>query len=99
VRELGCRIGQGYLLSRPQPLEAFTPESLRRTDIAAKTGRRVAKPAIAEAARHRLLDLASHGASPTSIAAALNRSGFRVAGGTRWTARSVLRVLDDQRQD
>src|SRR4051794_9714681 len=25
LRELGCRIGQGYLLSRPQPLEAFTP--------------------------------------------------------------------------
>jgi len=34
VRDLGCRIGQGYLLSRPQPLEAFTEDSLRRFDIA-----------------------------------------------------------------
>src|SRR5205085_769578 len=73
VRDLGCRIGQGYLMSRPQPLEAFTPETLACTEIAAMTSRRGPKPAIGEAARRRLLELASQGASPTTIAAALNR--------------------------
>jgi EAL domain-containing protein (putative c-di-GMP-specific phosphodiesterase class I) len=97
VRDLGCRIGQGYLLGRPQPLEAFTADTLRRTDIAAKTRRRTARPAIGEAARRRLLELDSQGASATSIAAALNRSGYRAAGGTRWHPRSVRQALDDER--
>jgi PAS domain S-box-containing protein len=96
VRDLGCSIGQGYLLSRPQPLEAFKPDMLRRTDIAAKSGRGASKPAIGEAARHKLLELDRQGASPTTIAAALNRSGYRAAGGTRWHPRSVRRVLDDE---
>lgn len=39
VRDLGCRVGQGYLLSRPQPLHAFTPDKLNRSDIAAVTSR------------------------------------------------------------
>jgi PAS domain S-box-containing protein len=95
VRDLGCRIGQGYLFSRPQPLEAFSADTLRRTDIAAKTRRRAVKPAIGEAARRKLLELDKQGASPTTIAAALNRSGYRAAGGTRWHPRSVRQVLDD----
>ena len=97
VRELGCRIGQGHLLSRPQPLDAFTVDTLRRAHIAANTRRRAAKPAIGEAARRKLLELDRQGASPTSIAAALNRSGYRAAGGTRWHARSVRQALDDER--
>ena len=84
VRDLGCRIGQGYLLSRPQPLKSFTPDMFRRANIAARTRRRAAKPAIGEAARRKLLELDAKGASPTSIAAALNRSGYRASGGTRW---------------
>jgi len=97
VRDLGCRIGQGYLLGRPQPLEAFTPDTLRRTDIAIKTRRSAAQPTIGEAARRKLLELAEEGASATSIAAALNRSGYRAAGGTRWHPRSVRQVLDYER--
>jgi PAS domain S-box-containing protein len=97
VRDLGCRIGQGYLLSRPQPLEAFTADTLRRTDVAAETRRRMAKPAIGAAARRKLFELDRQGASATSIAAALNRSGFRAAGGTRWHQRSVREVLDGER--
>lgn len=97
VRELGCRIGQGYLLSGPQPLEAFSADVLRRTDVAAQARRRAVKPVIGEAARRKLLELDRQGASPTSIAAALNRSGYRAAGGTRWHRRSVRQVLDDER--
>jgi PAS domain S-box-containing protein len=101
IRELGCRIGQGYLLGRPQRLDAFTPGSLHRVDIAARTRRRprAAAPTIGDAARRKLLDLDRQGASPTSIAAALNHSGYRAAGGTRWHPRSVLQVLAEERRD
>jgi PAS domain S-box-containing protein len=98
VRDLGCRVGQGYLLSPPLPLEAFTPDKLERSDIAAKARRPAARPVIGEAARRKLLELHSLGASPTSIAAALNRIGYRATGGTRWHPRSVRHVLDEERR-
>ena len=95
VRDLGCRIGQGYLLGRPQPIEAFTTEALRLHDRAARA--RQATTTLGEAARRRLTELYQQGASPASIAAALNRSGYRAPGGTRWHARSVRKFLDDER--
>lgn len=95
IRDLGCRIGQGYLFSPPQPLEAITANTLRRIDLVASTRRRpgAAKPRIGEAAKRRLLELHRQGASATTIAAALNRSGYRTPGGTRWHPRSVLQIL------
>ncbi len=94
VRDLGCRFGQGYLLGRPQPIDAITRESLQRRDRAAKTGR-TTQP-VGAAAQGRLLELHRQGASHTSIAAALNRSGYRAPGGTRWHARSVRNYLESQ---
>jgi EAL domain-containing protein (putative c-di-GMP-specific phosphodiesterase class I) len=96
LRDLGCRIGQGFLFGRPEPLETFTAASLQRQDVAAKTRRRAAKPVVGDAARRRLLELRQQGASPTTIAAALNRSGYRAAGGTRWHPRYVLQALDEE---
>lgn len=94
VRDLGCRIGQGYLLGRPQPLDAITRESLHRQDRAAKMKRTT--QSVGAAAQRRLLELHRQGASHTSIAAALNRSGYRAPGGTRWHARSVRYYLENQ---
>ena len=98
IRELGCRIGQGYLFGRPQPLEAITADALSRVDIAARTRRRARakKPSIGDAARRKLLELHQQGASAASIAAALNRSGYRAAGGTRWHPRSVVEILAEE---
>jgi len=91
VRDLGCRIGQGYLFGHPQPIESITRASLRRRDQAAKAGR--ATQSVGVAAQRRLVELHNQGASHTSIAAALNRSGYRAPGGTRWHARSVRDFL------
>jgi EAL domain-containing protein (putative c-di-GMP-specific phosphodiesterase class I) len=96
LRDLGCGIGQGYLLCRPQPIEAFTGTTVECKDIAARTRRRTAKPTVGDAALRRLLDLHDQGASATSIAAVLNRSGYRAAGGTRWHPRPIPQVLDQQ---
>jgi PAS domain S-box-containing protein len=92
VRDLGCRIGQGYLFARPQPIEVITPETLRHYDHATKV-KRAAQP-VGVAAQRRIVELHEQGASHTSIAAALNRSGYRAPGGTRWHARSVRNVVD-----
>jgi PAS domain S-box-containing protein len=96
VRDLGCRIGQGFLFGSPQPIEALVPEGLSRHDEAARA-RRHPQP-LGEAARRRLQELDVQGASPATIAAALNRSGYRAPGGTRWHARSVRSFLDEQRR-
>jgi PAS domain S-box-containing protein len=92
VRDLGCGIGQGYLFGRPQPLEAMTADA-RRVEIVPMNRRRPRPATIGDAARRRLLELHQQGASATTIAAALNRSGYRAAGGTRWHPRSVVQVL------
>ena len=94
VRDLGCSYGQGYLLGRPQPIETFAPEALKRRDQARRAKK--AKRPIGDAARLRLVELHQRGASPNSIAAALNRGGYRAPGGTRWHARSVRAFIDDQ---
>jgi PAS domain S-box-containing protein len=95
LRDLGCRIGQGYLLGAPQPINLLTRAALRRREQAARARRTTRK--VGDAARHRLLELHEQGASPASIAAALNRNGYRSPGGSRWNARSVLRFLNTQR--
>ena len=41
----------------------------------------------------RILQLHAGGASPHTIAAALNRSGLRTAAGVRWHATSVTDVI------
>jgi PAS domain S-box-containing protein len=95
VRDLGCRFGQGYLLGAPLPIDELTPAALRRRDQALRARRATRK--IGAAVTQRLLELHEEGASPASIAAALNRSGYRAPGGTKWHARSVLRYLNTQR--
>ena len=96
VRDLGCRLGQGYLLGRPQPLAAYAAAPLNPWRVRPRPRRQRPALQIGEAALQRLLDLHQRGASPTTIAAALNRSGYRAIGGTRWHPRSVLKVLTDQ---
>jgi EAL domain-containing protein (putative c-di-GMP-specific phosphodiesterase class I) len=78
--EMSVELGQGYLLGRPGALDQVT-DRLRSAD-----------PEAAAADVVRVMRLA--GASPASIAAALNSHGHRTADGRRWHAESVRRVIE-----
>lgn len=51
----------------------------------------------AEHGLEQLLRMHSEGASPTTIAAALNRAGFRTPRGLRWHRVSVRQVVEGTR--
>jgi diguanylate cyclase (GGDEF)-like protein/PAS domain S-box-containing protein len=101
LRGLGCPYTQGYLWSRPVPLNALRP-LLRPGAFGRPTAAR--QRATRSAARltpvdqediSRIVGLHRSGASVNTIAAALNADGRRTSRGTRWHASSVARVLAD----
>jgi len=93
LRTLGCSRGQGFLLARPRPVAEHTPSSLHVQLLHGREKARWAAAPVDDVARQRIHDLAEQGASPHTIAAALNRDGRRTAAGTRWTARAISAVL------
>lgn len=95
LRRLGCTAAQGYLWSPAVPLEEL-PAALRR--INAPHGSRQRRPRgvdVDEAVRARVLALHRSGASPTTIAAALNAGGLLTAAGTRWHRNTVARIITE----
>jgi PAS domain S-box-containing protein len=97
ARRLGCRTGQGFLLSRPRPVPELDGASVPMPDDGVgaladeSVGPVTTDPRVVSLARR----MRQQGASVHSIAAALNRSGYLTATGSRWHARSVSRVLED----
>jgi EAL domain-containing protein (putative c-di-GMP-specific phosphodiesterase class I) len=84
--QLGCEFGQGYLWSRAAPLGEVI--ELAPQALAGKSGGRPPK-AVAD----RMMRMASQGASPASIAAALNRDGINTPDDKRWHMNSVSGLL------
>ncbi|MCW2586868.1 MAG: hypothetical protein JWN55_2384 [Frankiales bacterium] len=105
LRRLGCEAAQGWLWSGALPLE----EVLGNVAVGHETGngwpqalptdaprRRRREPGVTtEHGLTRLLQLHREGASLTTIAAALNRDGFRTPRGQRWHSVSVARTVAD----
>jgi EAL domain-containing protein (putative c-di-GMP-specific phosphodiesterase class I) len=84
--QMGCQFAQGYLWSRAAPLIEVI--DLAPQALAGKAGGRPAK-AISD----RMLRMASQGASPASIAAALNQDGINTPEDKRWHNRYVSALL------
>ncbi|MCW2598918.1 MAG: domain S-box protein [Frankiales bacterium] len=90
LRKMGCDYAQGYLFSRPMPGEAL-PDWLHEQSPPAS--RRAATPAVPAGEVAEILRMHEEGASPHTIAAALNVTGRRTPRGTRWHASSVAAVV------
>jgi diguanylate cyclase (GGDEF)-like protein len=94
LARMGCDSGQGFLWSEPVPLAQV---------VAGVQGSRASGTTWAGASRRadvtadhgllRIVALHQGGASPASIAAALNREDFRSPQGQRWHARTVEATL------
>jgi diguanylate cyclase (GGDEF)-like protein/PAS domain S-box-containing protein len=99
IRRLGATYGQGFLWSPAVPLEELHgllhPGRFGAMPRPAASRRqRKLAPAVAEDSdRARILALHRSGASPTTIAAALNADGRLTLRGTRWQRNTVARVI------
>jgi EAL domain-containing protein (putative c-di-GMP-specific phosphodiesterase class I) len=98
LRRLGCEAGQGWLWSRATPaaevLAAGDWNGAMALPAPAPTDAQVGGSLVGpEHGLDRLRELDAQGASASSIAAALNRAGFRAPSGTRWHRTSVAAVL------
>jgi diguanylate cyclase (GGDEF)-like protein len=91
LQSLDCQMAQGFLWSPAVPLDELpgkahqlsVGDSSRQSETVPVNGR----------AQARILRLHHSGASLLAIAAALNNSGERTAGGGRWQPRSVAQVI------
>jgi EAL domain-containing protein (putative c-di-GMP-specific phosphodiesterase class I) len=91
LAQLGCDFGQGYLWSRAAPLADVVELS-----PATLSGKTRGRPA--QVVTDRIMKMASEGASPATIAAALNSDGINTPDDKRWHQASVntqLRWFDE----
>ena len=102
LRRLGCTVAQGWLWSRAVPVDdvragAWTTGFAVPTDARSRAPRPTRAPlqVRSEHGRERLLALHCEGASLATIAAALNREGYRTPTGARWHRTSVARAVAD----
>jgi diguanylate cyclase (GGDEF)-like protein/PAS domain S-box-containing protein len=104
LQRLGCWAGQGYLWSRPLPLDdtiaVISARPGERFDVSgdsrrAAPSRRQKEPVTSEHGLQQILRLHRQGASLSTIAAALNAEGLRTPQGQRWHRATVARVIRD----
>jgi EAL domain-containing protein (putative c-di-GMP-specific phosphodiesterase class I) len=86
LAQLGCDYGQGYLWSRAAPLADVVDLS-----PATLLGKRRGRPA--QVVSDRIVKMASEGASPATIAAALNSDGINTPDDKHWHQASVTAHL------
>jgi EAL domain-containing protein (putative c-di-GMP-specific phosphodiesterase class I) len=100
LRRLGCENAQGYLWRPPLAGEAFVSAI---SDIES-SGLPDSEPTIPargtarldQAVVTRIMSLHDQGASPSSIAAALNAEGISAPAGKRWHRATIAVVVADQ---
>jgi diguanylate cyclase (GGDEF)-like protein len=99
VRAVGCGLGQGYFWSAAVPADDV-PATLTRITAAGRpmtTTRRArmeSVPTTSPVETRRIIELHRAGASPQTIAGALNQAGLQTSFGRRWHAVQVVRVIE-----
>ena len=90
LQALGCTLGQGFLWS--PAMDEATFETWIGCEALEDRGR-PETPLLDAAVVDRVLDLSETGASPATIAAALNADQQLTTAGKRWTSRTVVQLL------
>jgi diguanylate cyclase (GGDEF)-like protein/PAS domain S-box-containing protein len=104
LHQFGCHAGQGWLWSTaiaPAQIAAseswtsgFEPAPGTSTRPGTRASTRPAQPVTADQGLPRMMALHHTGASLATIAAALNREGYRAPTGVRWHSTSVARAIE-----
>jgi EAL domain-containing protein (putative c-di-GMP-specific phosphodiesterase class I) len=99
LRRLGCEYGQGYLWSKAVPNDEFVEVVARheeqRLPLDPSSRRRRPGPAdVAPDVLAQIMAMHRHGASLSSIAAALNQASTPAPGGKRWHHASVAHIIN-----
>ncbi len=92
VERLGADLAQGYFFGRPGELEALPVPTVGRPAAVGAHDRITATDRSAETAGVASA-LFTNGASPATVAAALNARGLAAPSGRKWHAASVERLL------
>jgi EAL domain-containing protein (putative c-di-GMP-specific phosphodiesterase class I) len=97
LKAMGCRQAQGYLFGRPVPA-AGLPASVADCEAllalsSDAVARVIEEPLALPNVRARIEELHEAGASPLTIAAALNREGAKHPRNVRWHGSAVMRHL------
>ncbi|MCW2599206.1 MAG: hypothetical protein JWM02_1035 [Frankiales bacterium] len=92
LQQMGCDFAQGYMFSRPITLEQLHQWVPGHLPTRPRRPRVPSSYQIAPETGH-ILRLHAEGASPNTIAAALNQDGLRTVQGSRWTASTVGKVI------
>ena len=98
LRALGVEQGQGFLWSRPLPVDDVEEWLMGGHPVVPAAGQAPAlaqqpSAAVDRVDEARILALHGQGASLHTIAAALNAEGRRTPAGPRWTPTTVARVI------
>jgi EAL domain-containing protein (putative c-di-GMP-specific phosphodiesterase class I) len=94
ARAAGCHAAQGFLWGMPMDAEDLDPLRVVHVPGFAPLPPGPTQPSPRLAAK-RITELLEEGASLHTIAAALNREGFRTPRLTRWTPPSVAAAIND----
>jgi EAL domain-containing protein (putative c-di-GMP-specific phosphodiesterase class I) len=93
LQSIGCTAAQGFLWGEPVPARDLAPARLIRPSPALRPTRRGQPEPPSPEVAARILELLNHGASPHTIAGALNRAGVATAAGLRWSGASVASAV------
>ena len=106
VRAIGCRLGQGWFWSPAVPAAAVaatiaeiqgvdgrTTRAAQAAQVTERPPREDPPPQTGPVQTRRIIELHRAGASPRTIAAALNQAGMLTSAGRRWHPVQVTRVI------
>jgi hypothetical protein len=95
LRRLGCEIAQGYLWSKAVPASQLPPViiEIERRPIADRPAPPHLTSHVDPVVRSRVLSMHRQGASPASIASALNADAVPSPSGKRWHRVTVARLV------
>ena len=98
LRRMGCEFAQGYLWSKAVPMSDFLSviTHIQGRPAPDRPTRKQPLPNVDHAVRSRVMSMHRQGASPASIASALNGEAIASPSGKKWHRVTVARIVQNE---